>query len=321
MTQNGRRRATTVGTALLAGSAVAAVVQRARRDPRASRDVVPPLELTPAHRGGTGQPLLLLHGIGAIWRAWSPVLPYLEPHHEVIVPTLHGHAGGPDLDPEVEPSVHALADGIEKELDRLHLKKVHIAGNSLGGWIGIELARRGRARSLVLLSPAGAWRSPRRIRMTSHGVRFSLSALARYSHRADAIAHRRLLRWALLAGQVAHPHQVPHESLVTYIHASAQSPVVEPLLRVIHHRPLDPLPADRDYPIRLVWADHDRVLPFKHFGSPMLERLPGAELIRLSGVGHVPMSDDPATVAKLILDVTRAVDNAAVSIEVGDHHA
>ncbi len=84
---------------------------------------------------------------------------------------------------------------------------------------------------------------------------------------------------------------------------------------------MQPLPAVRDYPVRLVWADRDRVLPFDGFGAPMLERLPGAELIRLHGVGHVPMSDDPATVAKLILEVTRAVDNAAVSTEVGDRNA
>jgi len=205
MANNPRRRAAAAATALLAGSAVAAGVTLARRNPDRPSAVISALELTPRHRAGAGTPLLLLHGIGAIWRAWSPVLPYLEPHHEVIVPTLHGHAGGPDLDPEVAPSVQALADGIEEELDRLGLEKVHIAGNSLGGWIGIELARRGRAQSLVLLSPAGAWRSPRRIRMTSHGVRFSLGALARYSHRAETIAQRRLLRWALLAGQVAPP--------------------------------------------------------------------------------------------------------------------
>jgi pimeloyl-ACP methyl ester carboxylesterase len=313
MANNPRRRTTAVATALLAGSAMATAAIVARRRANKPRAVTPSLELTPSHRGGTGTPLLLLHGIGAIWRAWSPVLPYLEPHHEVIVPTLHGHAGGPDLDPETPVSVQALADGIEDELDRLGLQKVHIAGNSLGGWIGIELARRGRAQSLVLLSPAGAWRSPRRIQLTAHGVRFSLGALARYSSRAEAIAERRLLHWALLAGQVAHPHRVPRESLVTYIHASGQSPVVDPLLRVLHLRPVDPLPTDRDYPVRLVWAERDLVLPFKHFGSPMLERLPGAELIRLSGVGHVPMSDDPARVAELILEVTRAVDGAAVS--------
>jgi pimeloyl-ACP methyl ester carboxylesterase len=311
MANNPRRRVTAVAAAVLAGSAVAAGTTLVRRKADRPRAAVSGLELTPSHRAGTGTPLLLLHGIGAIWRAWSPVLPYLEPHHEVIVPTLHGHAGGPPLDSQVAPSVQALVDGIEEELDRLGLQKVHIAGNSLGGWIGIELARRGRAQSLVLLSPAGAWRSPHRIKMTSHGVRFSLGALARYSHRADAIAQRRLLRWALLAGQVAHPQRVPQESLVTYIQASGHSPVVDPLLRVLHLNPVEPLPADRDYPIRLVWAERDRVLPFKHFGAPMLERLPGAELILLSGVGHVPMSDDPARVAKLILEVTRAVDSAA----------
>ena len=310
-----------MAAAVLAGSAVAAGLTLARRKPDRPHPVISALELTPSHRAGTGTPLLLLHGIGAIWRAWSPVLPHLEPHHEVIVPTLHGHAGGPALDSQVAPSVQALVDGIEEELDRLGLQKVHIAGNSLGGWIGIELARRGRAQSLVLLSPAGAWRSPRRLRVTAHGVRFSLGALARYSHRAEAIAERRLLRWALLAGQVAHPHQVPHQSLVTYIQASCRSPVVDPLLRVLHLNPIDPLPAQRDYPVRLVWAERDLVLPFKHFGSPMLERLPGAELIRLSGVGHVPMSDDPARVAELILEVTRAVDSAAVSAQRGDGNA
>src|SRR5262249_24000148 len=162
---------------------------------------------------------------------------------------------------------------------------------------------------------------PRRIRMTSHGVRFSLGALARYSHRADAIAQRRLLRWALLAGQVAHPRYVPRESLVTYIHASGPAPVVDPLLRVLHLNPVDPLTADRDYPVRLVWGARDLVLPFRHFGSPMLERLPGAELIRLEGVGQVPMSDDPARVAELILEVTRAADStgsAAMSAQRGD---
>lgn len=313
-----RRAAAIAATALLTGSAVAARASLIRRNPRRPHATVSALDLTPSYRAGTGTPLLLLHGIGAIWRAWSPVLPFLEPHHEVIVPTLHGHAGGPPLDSGVAPSVQALVDGIEEELDRLGLAKVHIAGNSLGGWIGIELARRGRAQSLVLLSPAGAWRSPRRLKMTAHGIRFSFGALARNSSRAEAIAERRLLHWAMLAGQVAHPHRVPRETLVTYIHASGQSPVVEPLLQVLHQNPVDPLPTERDYPVRLVWAERDRILPFKHFGSPMLERLPGAELIRLSGVGHVPMSDDPARVAELILEVTRAVDHAAMSTQGGD---
>jgi pimeloyl-ACP methyl ester carboxylesterase len=283
--------------------------------------VIPALELTQSHRAGTGTPLLLLHGIGAIWRAWSPVLPYLEPHHDVIVPTLHGHGGGPPLDPQVAPSVQALADGIEEDLDRLGLQQVHIAGNSLGGWVGIELARRGRARSLVLFSPPGAWRSQRSIELRATGVRLSLGALGRYASRADAIAANALLRWSLLAGQVTYPDRVPPEALAAYIRAGGAAPVVGPLLRALPLRQVEPLPVARDYPVRLVWGDRDRVLPFDGFGAPMLERLPGAELIRLRGAGHVPMSDDPVGVAELILQVTRAVDGAVVSTEKADHDA
>ena len=116
-----RPRTTTVATALLAGSAAAAVAVLARRRGNKPSTVIHPLELTPSHRAGTGTPLLLLHGVGAIWRAWSPVVPYLEPHHDVIVPTLAGHGGGPPLDPQVAPSVQALADALEGELDRLGL--------------------------------------------------------------------------------------------------------------------------------------------------------------------------------------------------------
>ena len=253
MANDPRRWTTTVATALLAGSAVAAAAILARRRPHKPRAVIPALALTPSHRGGTGTPLLLLHGVGAIWRAWSPVLPYLEPHHDVIVPTLAGHGGGPPLDPDIAVSVHALADGIEDELDRLGLQKVHIAGNSLGGWIGIELARRGRALSLVLLSPAGAWRSPRRIELTAQ----RRQVLARCA-RSLLVPRRRDRRTPCCTGRfwpVKSPTPVASNgNLVTSIRASGQSPVVDPLLRVLPLRQVEPLPIERDYPVRLVWA-------------------------------------------------------------------
>jgi pimeloyl-ACP methyl ester carboxylesterase len=308
MTNSTRRRTTAVAAALLAGGAVAATIPIARRVADKPRPAFAALELTPLHRAGTGTPLLLVHGVSAIWRAWSPVLPFLEPHHDVIVPTLAGHGGGPPLDAQIAPSVQALVDGIENELDKLGVQKVHIAGNSLGGWIGIELARRGRARSLVLFSPAGAWRSQRSIEARAAAIRLSVAGSGRYASRADAIAANALLRWFLLAGQVAHPNRVSPQELAAYIRAGALAPVVAPLLRDLPLRQVQPLPVARDYPVRLVWGDRDRVIPFDGFGSAMLERLPGAELIRLRGVGHVPMSDDPAGVAKLILQVTAAVD-------------
>ena len=199
--------------------------------------------------------------------------PSWRAHHEVFVPTSHGHAGGPELDSGLNRRWRRWPIGLEAELDRLGLKKVHSPGTpSVAGWASNSPRR--AARSLVLLSPAGAWRSPRRLRLKSaRSSGFSLSALARYSARAESIAQKRMMRWAIPAAQVQHPHRVPRDVLATYIHASGRSPSVVPLLRVLHRRPVDPLPAERDYPIRLVWAERDRVLPFKHFGSPMLERL------------------------------------------------
>jgi pimeloyl-ACP methyl ester carboxylesterase len=266
------------------------------------------LDLTPLHRAGAGSPLLLLHGIGAIWRVWTPVLEFLEPHHDVIAPTLRGHGGGLPLDDDVTPSLAALADGIEEDLDRLGLSQVHVVGNSLGGWLAIELARRGRARSVVLLSPAGAWRSQRRIDLIAKAIQLSVNMSARCAPHAEAVAANKVLRWLMLAGQVAEPGRVTPESLAAHIRASAEAPAVDALLRLLPQRAVEPLPSNHGYPIRVVWANEDRVLPFEGFGAPMLARLPGAELVRLDGAGHVPMSDDPATVAQLILQVTQAVD-------------
>jgi pimeloyl-ACP methyl ester carboxylesterase len=67
----------------------------------------------------------------------------------------------------------------------------------------------------------------------------------------------------------------------------------------------------------VVWAKKDRVIPFRHYGEPMLELVPSAELIMLDGVGHVPMSDRPDTVARLILEVTDAVDRGTVPVAGG----
>src|SRR6516225_3214992 len=108
---------------------------RMRRAP--GRSGIVTLEHTPRHRAGTGSPLLLLHGVSVTWRAWAPVLEYLEPHHDVLAPTLLGHAGASPFDPGQPLSVAALADGVEAELGRAGLDTVHIAGNSLGGWIAI----------------------------------------------------------------------------------------------------------------------------------------------------------------------------------------
>ncbi|HEY6759451.1 MAG TPA: alpha/beta fold hydrolase, partial [Baekduia sp.] len=117
-------------------------------------------EISPAlYRAGEGEPLVLIHGFTATWRCWLPVLGELVPRFEVIAPTLHGHDGGAALPAHDAPhSIGRAADLLEEHLDALGVGTAHLAGNSLGGALALELAKRGRARSVVGISPAGGIR-------------------------------------------------------------------------------------------------------------------------------------------------------------------
>src|SRR5918997_6486687 len=88
-----------------------------------------------AHRGGSGAPLVLLHGLGFSWRSWLPVLAALEARHDVVALDLPGFGGSPALPRGVRPTSTALADAVAAELDRLELAAPAIVGNSLGGWL------------------------------------------------------------------------------------------------------------------------------------------------------------------------------------------
>jgi pimeloyl-ACP methyl ester carboxylesterase len=109
------------------------------------------------HRGGAGEPLVLIHGIGSFFQVWEPVLPALEAEREVIAIDLPGFGASAVLDGGREPHPVALAAAVAAFLDELGLADAHIAGNSLGGWVALELAKLGRARSVCALSPAGFW--------------------------------------------------------------------------------------------------------------------------------------------------------------------
>src|SRR3954471_16168047 len=130
------------------------------------------------HRAGSGDPLLLLHGLGLTWRCWRPVLHDLERAHDVVAMDLPGFGAAPPLPRGRRPTVAALSDAIEAALDDAGIESVHVAGNSLGGWIAIELARRGRASSVVALSPAGLELPPERLYVVSLNQGMRLRAMA-----------------------------------------------------------------------------------------------------------------------------------------------
>jgi pimeloyl-ACP methyl ester carboxylesterase len=139
-------------------------------------------------------------------------------------------------------------------------------------------------------------------------MRLSLIVLRIIAPWAEQIAGHRWTRWLLLHAQVVHPDRVPPEELAEAIRSSTEAPVVVPLLRTIGQHPFTSLPQEAGRPIRVVWSDQDRILPFRHYGLPLMQLLPDAELVRLPGAGHVPMTDQPEEVTRLILEITAGAD-------------
>jgi pimeloyl-ACP methyl ester carboxylesterase len=115
-------------------------------------------EISPAtYRAGAGEPVVLLHGFTAAWRIWHPILADLVARYEVIAPTLPGHHGGPSYPDDHPIGFEHSTDAVERLLDELGVGTAHFVGNSMGGGIALELAKRGRARSVVAFAPAGGW--------------------------------------------------------------------------------------------------------------------------------------------------------------------
>jgi pimeloyl-ACP methyl ester carboxylesterase len=88
---------------------------------------------TASHRGGSGPPLVCLHGFTDTWRTWEPVLDALESRHDVLAPTLAGHAGGPPLNGGGATGA-ALADAVERAMDDAGFATAHLVGNTTSTW-------------------------------------------------------------------------------------------------------------------------------------------------------------------------------------------
>ena len=263
------------------------------------------MEFTPSHRGGEGTPMVLLHGFTDTWRTWELVLPALEREHDVLAPTLGGHAGGPAFDRELDDDI--LADGVERAMDEAGFETAHIVGNSLGGYLAMQLAARGRAESVVALAPAGGWAvgDPAFLETQDYFVEMHGLLQSAVNHVELIVTSPEGRRRATQDVTTNYEH-IPSELIAHIVVGAATCEACLPLVE--HARRAGwTLEAEKiECPVRVVWGTADRILEWP--GSAVRYRedwVPNADWVELDGIGHCPQLDCPTETAQLILDFTK----------------
>ena len=262
------------------------------------------------YRAGDGEPLVLLHGFTATWRCWLPVIAELVPRFEVIAPTLHGHDGGPELPPGGPAhTIEEAANHVEQQLDEFGIDTAHFAGNSMGGALSLELAKRGRARSVIAISPGGGWHpddkaEPLRIvKWFARNQRLARLSLPRLPMIMARPGSRRLaLRDVMTRGD-----QVPRDQAIQLVRSSLKCTVVDDVFAAIRSgtallKDLETI----ECPVLVTWGEKDRILPMAKHAERFKTEIPGVEFRVQRGIGHTPMWDAPSLIASTIGDFAAA---------------
>jgi pimeloyl-ACP methyl ester carboxylesterase len=262
------------------------------------------LSFTPSHRAGHGSPLVCLHGFLDTWRIWELVLPALERRHDVLALTLPGHAGGADL-PD-SPDQSTLPTLIEHALDDAGIETAHLVGNSLGGYVALQLAARGRARTVVALAPAGGWaRGDDSYKQLLGFQRTLQTQAAALAPRADALVATTEGRRRATALQTINYEHIPAELLAHQLVGIARCAAAGPMIDLAMATGWT-LDAERiTCPVRIVWGTADQLLPWPAAAARYrTDWLPHADWVVLDDVGHTPQLDVPTETAQLILGFT-----------------
>jgi pimeloyl-ACP methyl ester carboxylesterase len=251
------------------------------------------------HRSGSGDPLLLIHGLGSRWQMWEPVIGALAAHHEVIAIDLPGFGESAMPPPGTPPGLDSLASLVQEFLERIGVGRPHVAGNSLGGLISLELAKRGQARSATALSPAGFANRPE-MTAARASLWLSVRVARRLAARADRLMTPRLGRQLALSLFIAHPDRITPADAAASLRALAAAPWFDQTLPSLH--PMEFSGGDRiRVPVTVAWGNQDRLLLPRQARRAGRE-IPRARLISLRGCGHVPTYDDPGQVAQVMLE-------------------
>jgi pimeloyl-ACP methyl ester carboxylesterase len=249
-------------------------------------------------RTGDGPPLVLLHPLGADRHVWDPIVERLSIARDVIALDIPGFGGSPPLEGAV-PSPSALAAALAEQLAALGVQRPHVAGNSLGGWIALELGLNGYARTVTGIAPAGLWPRPLVPRAgTAHRLARSFLPLI------GAVAANPAGRSLLLSSAVAHPRRVPRVQAAHLVRAYALAPAFTEVNNAMRARRFEGLERIR-CPVTLVWPDRDRLIARPPWVPDRIKN------VVLADSGHIPMWDSPTRLAEVLIAASGGVSDTA----------
>jgi pimeloyl-ACP methyl ester carboxylesterase len=303
--------------AVVAAPAVVSLPRRDAQPDSANSDATANLKTMTLHGDrvayrdeGTGEVLLLVHGMGGSSNTWSGVIPLLAKKYRVIAPDLLGH--GKSDKPRGDYSVGAFAVLLRDLLDALDVPRVTVIGHSLGGGIAMQFAHQHRqyCERIVLISSGGFGDDVGRVlRLLSlPGSELVLPVLAS----RPAVLAGNALR-ALMGSSdrfKARPSLSNRDNRQAFLRTlrsvvDFRGQAVSALNRLCFHGVL---------PALIISGDQDRVIPVEHARAAH-RTLPNSRLHIMSGVQHHPPTERPETVARLIDDfvATTAEDTPAAA--------
>ena len=262
------------------------------------------------HRAGSGSPMVLIHGFSASWGIWRPLLPALERHHDVLVPTLLGHSGGPEYRVGSPATPDAIADVLERDMDSAGFERAHLVGNSLGGWLALELAARGRALSTTALAPGGGYNhGGRETKRLGRKFQQNYRMLKLVGPGGAQLMRRRRFRALALRDVAMRPADLPAALAVEMTEAAADCAIFLPLREQLTSTGFGELAAI-DSPVQIAWGTKDRILPWPGYAERFRRMVPDAQWVPLDDLGHCPMLDDAQLTTKTILEFTQRADSS-----------
>ena len=249
--------------------------------------------------GGDGPPLLFIHGLGGIWQNWLLNIPAFMGSHRCVAVDLPGF--GLSEVPAGEISMPGFGRTVDSVCAQLGIEEPVVVGNSMGGFVGAELAVSfpTRVSKLVLVAAAGLSTEYLSREPLLAGARAFMALTARTGLRGSPVVKRPRLRRIALQPIVRYPERLS-VPLATELVKGANAPgFMEAFGALMSYSFRDRLERI-EVPALIVWGRNDMLIPVAD--AEMFEHLIGdnARSVIFEDTGHLPMLERPTRFNELL---------------------